>query len=193
MIQIRKLHAEDFEDLYHYLQNLSSDTIRRFGPHPFDKQSIVDFYMRENAHQGYLAIDSAAGQVIAYAIIKTGYLAHDAARLRSYGLSLSGTTDCTFAPSVADKWQGLGIGKQLLHYIISDLRDNTTVKRVILWGGVQADNHKAIKFYEKTGFKILGAFNHHGVNLDMILEIGETPVSNPLPPGTPGIDSKTDR
>lgn len=166
-ILIRKLEATDWDALVDYLQSLSTDTKKRFGPHLFDKQSIVAFYA-DTTVTGYIAVDTIRARIIAYAITKTGYLTHDADRLSSYGLLLNSHTDATYAPSVADAWQGKGIAKQILDMILADLKQQS-INRIILWGGVQADNNKAILFYRKNGFITLGAFNYNGLNYDMIL------------------------
>ena len=99
-----------------------------------------------------------------------GFLEQDAARLQSYGLTLNHETDCTYAPSVTDRWQSLGIGNGLFQYILSELH-LTPVKRIILWGGVQASNETAISFYRKKGFRILGTFDYNGGNYDMVMDL----------------------
>ncbi len=165
---IKRLQQQDFVSLYHYLQHLSPETKGRFGPHPFDKDSISVFYKASASHIGYIAIESSSNQIIAYAIIKLGFLEHDAERLRSYGLLLNQQTDCTFAPSIADEWQGQGLGNELLGFIITDLQQHTKINRIILWGGVQADNIKAVKFYKKNGFETIGTFEYNGSNFDMV-------------------------
>jgi diamine N-acetyltransferase len=119
---------------------------------------------------GYVAVDAETGEIIAYSIIKRGYIENDGKRLQSYGITLNNKTDCTFAPSVADAWQTCGIGNALFHFILSDLK-TMKIKRIILWGGVQADNTKALNYYKKNGFSIAGQFYHNGENYDMIVEI----------------------
>jgi ribosomal protein S18 acetylase RimI-like enzyme len=157
------------DNLFDYLQNLSSETIKRFGPHKFDRQSIIDFYdLKTNL--GYIAIAIETKEIIAYSIIKIGYLEHDNSRLQSYGLILDNNSDSTFAPSVADIWQSCGIGNKLFQFIVSDL-SATEIKRIILWGGVQMNNEIAVNYYKKNGFKILGQFAYNGDNYDMIYEI----------------------
>ena len=167
---LRKLNSKDFDNLFDYLQKLSRDTKRRFGPHPFDKQSIIDFYENAEIHLGYIAISFDTKEIVAYSIIKMDYLHHDSFRLQTYGMTLDSQIDCTFAPSVADEWQGCGIGNALFHFILSDLKCQQ-FKRIILWGGVQTDNSNAINFYKKNGFKTLGQFTYNGENNDMVLEI----------------------
>jgi GNAT superfamily N-acetyltransferase len=169
-IQLRKLMHTDFDSLFDYLQKLSPETRKRFGPHPFDKQSVIDFYQSSGKLSGYIAIDIETNEIVAYSIIKIGFLEHDSFRLQSYGLNLNIETDCTFAPSVADLWQSQGVGTLLFRFILSDLEDSG-IKRIILWGGVQSDNEKAVNFYWKHGFIILGQFEYNGLNFDMMLNI----------------------
>jgi len=169
-VLLRRLISDDFDKLFDYLQRLSPETKKRFGPHMFDKESIIDFYENSNKHSGYIAQDTETLEIIAYSIIKVGYLESDSFRLRSYGLTPDNKTDCTFAPSVADLWQSLGVGNSLFSFILSDLKANE-IKRIILWGGVQCDNYKAVNYYLKNGFSTLGQFEYNGQNYDMILEI----------------------
>lgn len=156
--------------LSHYLQNLGPDTINRFGPHGFDKQSISGLYQNSDLYSGYIAQHTETDEIIAYSIIKTGYLEHDSYRLQSYGLTLDAKTDCTFAPSVADQWQSQGVGNSLFHFMMPNLKAKG-FRRIILWGGVQSSNWKAVNYYLKNGFIKLGQFEHNGMNDDMILGI----------------------
>jgi GNAT superfamily N-acetyltransferase len=168
-LRLRRFTSADQERLCAYLDGLGSVTKKRFGPHAFEHNAIAEFYT-DLTNQGYLAIDRATTEIIAYAIIRLGYLQHDCVRLQAYGLTLDQKTDCTFAPSVADAWQSAGIGQALLQYILSDLQQSQK-QRLILWGGVQSDNHKAVNFYLKNGFKILGCFQYNGDNYDMMLSL----------------------
>lgn len=166
----RPLQNLDEDRLLDYLLHLSPQTRLLFGPHPYEKQAIRDFYKPVNLNQGFLAIEPQSHSIIAYAIIKHGFLPHDAPRLESYGLELNAFTDCTFAPSVADDWQGRGIGSGLFDFILTGLKAQGK-KRLILWGGVQASNERAIAYYLKKGFRPLGEFEYNGQNLDMLLDI----------------------
>lgn len=169
-IVLRKLEADDFDKLFDYLQNLSTETKARFGPHLFDKQSILDFYHPQNRNTAFVGIDTQTQEIVAYSILKTGFIEKDKLRYGGYGIMLSITADVTFAPSVADAWQGVGLGVQMFRYILNSLQ-NTDIERVILWGGVQAGNQKAIRYYEKLGFKIYGEFERNGQNFDMMLSL----------------------
>lgn len=167
-VVFRKLNADDYSNLCAYLDKLSINTRKRFGPHPFDRNSVVEFYQND-FHTGYIAQETETSEIVAYSIIKIGFLEHDAFRLQSYGLKLDNKTDATFAPSVADNWQSQGIGNALFQFIVSDLK-LLDIRRVILWGGVQVDNHKAVNYYRKNGFHTLGEFHCNGPNYDMVLQ-----------------------
>lgn len=168
-IEIRQLHAGDLDHLVVYLNKLKPETVKRFGPHGFDKQSVTDLYLGTNDYKGYIAIDTETSEVVAYSVIRIGYLEHDGYRLQSYGITPDPVTDCTFAPSVADDWQSQGLGNIMFSYIVETLKV-LGMKRIILWGGVQAGNHRAVSYYTRNGFRNLGEFEHNGLNYDMILE-----------------------
>jgi diamine N-acetyltransferase len=169
-VLLRKLANNDIDKLSHYLQNLGSESVKRYGPHGFDIQSISELYQNPDQYSGYIAEDPESSEIIAYSVIKTGYLEHDGNRLQSYGLIPDEKTDCTLAPSVADQWQSQGVGNSLFHFMRSDLKAKG-FRRIILWGGVQSTNQKAVNYYLKNGFIKLGQFEHNGMNDDMILEI----------------------
>lgn len=172
-VVFRRLYLNDLDNLFKYLQGLSAETKRRFSPHAFDLQGLNEFY-ESNLNLGYLAIDSDTNDIIAYAVIKIGYLEHDRNRLESYGMLLDNQKDSTFAPSVTDIWQGYGIGKHLFKYLLSDLT-TCNIERIILWGGVQMDNERALNYYKKMGFDTIGQFTYNGENFDMIYDIIKKP------------------
>ncbi len=153
-----------------YLNQLSPLSRSRFGPHGYEIASLEQFFFRPGAPSAFVARESTYHQIIAYALLKRGFLDHDAPRLQSYGLRLDAATDATFAPSVADAWQSKGIGSALLEYIIHEARKEG-IHRIILWGGVQSGNPQAVRLYQKFGFRTLGSFEYYGENLDMVLEI----------------------
>lgn len=169
-VLLRKLNPGDFDKLVNYFQHLTPETLRRYGPHKFDKQSLIGIYQNSDEFKGYVAVDMETSEIIAYSVIKVGYLEHDSSRLKSYGIIPDPKTDCTFAPSVADEWQSRGIGNSLFHFMLSDLK-TYGIKRIILWGGVQSDNTKAVNYYLKNGFSKAGEFEYYGMNFDMTREI----------------------
>jgi RimJ/RimL family protein N-acetyltransferase len=95
----------------------------------------------------------------------------DKERYKKYNIKLS-EADCRIGPILKDEYQSKGIGTLVLPILISIAREFNK-NRIILWGGVQQDNHKAINFYGKNGFKNVGPFVNKDkiACYDMILEI----------------------
>lgn len=164
---IRNLLTSDYDALAEYLYALSSVTRSRFTPHAFDRDSIDTFFRYRNDLAGYLAFRADSPQMIAYSLIKYGYLEHDYLRLSAFGITPDIETDATYAPSVADSCQGKGVAGIMFGNICHELRVKG-IRRIILWGGVKAGNLSALKFYEKNGFQIVGSFEYYGMNYDMV-------------------------
>ena len=169
-IVLRRLGREDIGPLSIYLSSLSQQSRMRFGPHGFDEASLHAIFSEGSPHMGYGAFEDNGSRMIAYAIVRRGFLAHDAPRLESYGLKPEPYSDATFAPSVADDWQGRGLGPRMFAFMREDLR-TMGIQRIILWGGVQQTNERAVRYYQRLGFRTIGTFEYHGPNLDMVLEI----------------------
>jgi diamine N-acetyltransferase len=170
-VELKSLDPQDFGGLEEYFASLSAETKSRFGPHPFDRENIAAVYAHQHVYKGYIAVEKETGKIIAYAIVKSGYLEHDFPRLHAYGIEPDSFKDCTYAPSVADNWQGKGVGYHLFRFMLSDLKADG-IHRILLWGGVQAANQQAVEFYRRNGFYILGSFQHNGENYDMVFDIG---------------------
>ena len=165
-VRLRFLQQEDEDKLLAYFAGLSPETRKRFGPHPFDAITIHQICTHPEAEntRRYIAEMLDNTRIIAYMLIKNGVLSQDENRLLSYGISPSGN-DCTFAPSVADAFQSSGLGSLMLAYILNTMPP----RRIILWGGVQASNVRAVSYYTKFGFYKVGSFtDHNGENFDMI-------------------------
>lgn len=167
---LRRFSLSDSGKLSCYWCQLSHATRSRFAPHPFDILGLRSFYANEQAYKGYIAIDKHTQQIIAYAVLKIGCWEQDVPRLQAYGLTINPSTDASFAPSVADNWQGQGIGSQMLQFIKKELQA-IGINRLMLWGGVQARNGQAVQYYKRQGFTLLGRFEHHGQNEDRVLTV----------------------
>jgi diamine N-acetyltransferase len=170
-ISIRAFELKDASLLSSYLQQLSPATKQRFAPHGFDEKSIVELYRFPSSFLGFIAIDASANEIIAYSVISIGLLPHEAQRMKQYNIT-PGNNDGLFAPSVADAWQGCGIGSSMLRYVIQSLKQYG-IRRLFLWGGVQTTNEQAIRYYQKQGFALLGSFEYNGRNEDRMLIISE--------------------
>lgn len=168
-VTLRQLSGNDLDRLLAYLHQLSPATVRRFQPHPFHKEEVINFY-HHHEHEAWVAVDPSSETIIAYTVLKKGYLHHDYPRLQQYGVDISYDHCYTIAPSVTDEWQSTGVGQLLFNNLIEEMR-NRNVKQLILWGGVQTDNYKAVRFYQKNGFRSLGHFQYNGLNEDMLLQL----------------------
>ncbi len=166
-LETRILNKGDQESLFNYLNSLSSETRSAFAPHPFDYPTCKAIC--EGIYDQCFAIATFLEKsIIAYLIIKKGHLEHDIDRLRKYKVNLDPHNDYTIAPSVADKYQSQGIGSHIMEWTIAYL-SGRNVCNIILWGGVQEKNQRAVNFYLKYGFKQVGTFEHRCRNLDMFL------------------------
>lgn len=170
-VEIRPLAAHDEQALYRYFNDLSDLTRSRFGPHPFDSQTVNALcQQRYEQLLAWVAVTPETGRIVAYLVVKPGYLHFEEERYRSYGLNLDHHQDYTLAPSVADDHQSTGVGSRLMAQVLAELRQRGGAK-VVLWGGVQAANPRACHFYRKFGFQQLGSFEHNGLNYDMVLDL----------------------
>lgn len=167
---MRQLREPDYPLLQDYLSGLSRKTTDRFGPHGFDMLAIQKAYQDYFPLWGFIALDKTGQEVVAYTLIKLGLIPHERPRLHHYPGDWAEDHTATYAPSVADRWQGHGLAMAMLRAIIPQLRKRG-IRNLVLWGGVIADNQPAIHFYNRQGFQILGQFQHNGTNLDMVLEI----------------------
>ena len=163
------MHNNDLRKLEIYLKNLSQETKNRFAPHGSELCELEKLFFTDE-YVGFISEIHNCDILVAYAVLKKGIVEHDRFRLQSYGLKLDSSLDCTYAPSVAEDWQSQGIGSALYQFVINYLKSNG-FRRIILWGGVQATNEKALNYYRKYGFVELGSYEYYGQNYDMMKEI----------------------
>jgi GNAT superfamily N-acetyltransferase len=169
-ILIRRFSLDDAMHLSAYLYNLSPATRQRFAPHGYTREAILDCYQHDAALGSLIAIDTKQERIIGYAAFRQGLFTHDLERYAAYNSLPDAAVCMNYAPSVADDWQGKGLGKHLLQAVIQTAL-NAGMLSLVLWGGVQSSNEQAIAYYRKNGFIELGKFVHHGENLDMYLPL----------------------
>lgn len=175
-VTVRSLAPSDARVLGAYFLGLSNDTRRRYGPHAFD-QATADRLCAEVDPAQVLRLiatrrDSDDERVIAYFILILGIREDDAARYDKLGILLDAQTDCTLAPSVADAYQSQGLGTLVMQHLVQVARQ-VGRSRMVLWGGTQATNDRAIHFYHKHGFRTVGEFDEPPGynNFDMIMDL----------------------
>jgi GNAT superfamily N-acetyltransferase len=160
-----RLHvASDTAALGRYFEGLSEATRRVYGPHPFTAEQAHIFCREiDYSHTLRLVAETATNEFAAYFILRLGVLDQDAQRYAEYGHPLSPDTDCSLAPSVADVYQERGLGSALFPVLTAAAR-RLGRQRIVLWGGVRADNPRAEHFYRKLGFVEYGQFEAGGRN-----------------------------
>ncbi len=175
-VAFRPLEAGDARILGRYFLGLGEDTRQRFGPHPFD-QATADALCAQTGDAHTIRFIATAGQgageqAIAYFIL--GLSIGDVERERYYGvgIDLDPEADAAVAPSVADAVQDRGLGSLCMEHVIRVAR-RLGRRRLVLMGGVQATNWRAIHFYLKHGFRRMGTFEHPPgrSNHDMIVDL----------------------
>jgi len=170
---LRPLRQDDAAILGAYFLGLSAETTRVYGPHPFDLETADRLCRELNSadHLRMLAVIEENGQqqIVAYFIVYFGLYDADCNRYLERDMPLDPATDCELAPSVADAYQSSGIGSLVMGHLLPLLK-SAGRRRLVLVGGVRAENVRAIHFYEKFGFGKVGAFKSRGAidNFDMI-------------------------
>ena len=170
---LRPLRQDDAAMLGTYFLGLSTETTRVYGPHSFDRETAERLCCELNSadHLRMLAVIEENGQqqIVAYFIVYFGLYDSDCNRYLERDMPLDPATDCELAPSVADAYQSSGVGSLVMGHLLPLLK-SAGRRRLVLVGGVRAENVRAIHFYEKFGFGKVGAFKSRGAidNFDMI-------------------------
>lgn len=170
-ISVRLLDSTDAQKLFDYLSSLSAETKSRFGPHPFDWQTVESICNNADDVLRYIAVDESTGDVVAYMLFKQGMIYWDEKRYAERNQHFNYSTTVTYAPSVADDYQSSGLGSLMYNEIERELKAKG-IQHIVLWGGVQATNERAVNFYKKFGYQLYGSFWHDEKdNLDMVKEL----------------------
>ncbi|MDN3655833.1 GNAT family N-acetyltransferase [Ferruginibacter paludis] len=170
-VSFRLLDRNDRQRLYDYLNQLSAESKSRFGPHDFDSKTTIEICDNLCGDTIYFIAEDSDNNIIAYMLLKKGTLDADRSRYDEYNIYFDENLTATYAPSVADEWQNTGVGTAMFQHILLYLK-NCGYKNLVLWGGVQTLNQRAIHFYSKHHFKQAGSFWYQGKdNLDMFLDL----------------------
>jgi GNAT superfamily N-acetyltransferase len=164
---LRTLRPEDRAALAVYFEALGVETRRRFQPHPLTREAAAALCDEAEPSAIRLVIERRGG-VIGYFILERGLPVYETPRYREFGVDLAAGSDLLFAPSVADAWQNRGIASLAMPHLIAFARQ-LGARSLVLMGGTQATNHRAIAFYEKFGFKRFGGYQTDVFNHDMRL------------------------
>lgn len=169
----RSLSDADADVLGAFLEGLSPETARRFRPHPLSREAAGDVCRQAGTGNAVrlIAANPDGNRIVAYFVVEFTIPENERERYRQYGFLLSDERDCRIAPAVADAYQNVGLGSQMMRWTL-DLIGRLGRSRVVLFGGTQASNARAIHFYEKFGFMRAGTFEEKGLdNIDMALTL----------------------
>ena len=157
---LRALHAGDAPALGDYFAGLSAETQRRYAPHPLTAEHAQELCARIDHDEDLrlLALTrEARPRIVAYFILRLGMRPEEQARYAALGIPLDAQTDCSLAPSVADAYQDLGLGSLMMPWLF-EVASRLGRKRMVLWGGCQITNARALHFYQKHGFTKVGEY-----------------------------------
>jgi RimJ/RimL family protein N-acetyltransferase len=172
---VRPLQADDLELLTEFFLGLSERTRSRYGPHPFDSATAEELCASIDNSVTIRFVtelhEANSPHFIGYIILSREIWSGD--RERYSWLPSYDDTAC-FAPVIADAFQDQGIGSQMGRHVLA-CAQSIGLKRVILMGGVMAENSIARRVYTKLGFVQLDEFITRGDvhNYDMMVEFQE--------------------
>lgn len=171
-VRLRAMVPDDAARFGAFLLGLSPEIRSYWRPHPFD-QGTADAVCAAIDPSDVLPLIATVEvdgeeRITGYCPLKLGVREADATRYASLGVALDPATDAAVAPCVADAYLERGLGSVLLAHALEIVRSHGRT-RVVLWGGVQARNARAIRFYERWGFRKVGEFLTDQNNYAMIL------------------------
>lgn len=152
-IAIERASLEHADNLAHLASALFEQT---FGPAntPEDMAAYVaDAFspsqqrreLADARNRIWLARDAVTGSLVGYAHVRLDAAPRAAA---------ADTRSAEIARLYADRdWHGRGLGGALMHMCIETAREHGAR---LLWLGVWEHNQRAIAFYEKHGFRVIG-------------------------------------
>ncbi|MGW3768256.1 GNAT family N-acetyltransferase [Actinomadura verrucosospora] len=170
----RPLVRTDAESLAGFLAALSPES-RRFSGFDGDDLAAAQELCAAIARYDKLRLvleEEASARIVGLLEFSLSLPEGDLVRYRRAGIHLDEATDCRFGLTLADDHQGKGLATLVLP-LVCEVARRLGKRRIILWGGVLADNPRAIRYYEKNGFRRVGSFTGPDgqTSLDMILDI----------------------
>ncbi|MFI1395417.1 GNAT family N-acetyltransferase [Streptomyces sp. NPDC020681] len=181
-VVVRPLTHTDAEGLAGFLDGLSAESRRfsTFAGHDLAAaRELCDAIARYDKLRLVLEV-VPSGRIVGLLEFSLALPAADIERYQSAGIRLTETTDCRFGPTLADDYQGKGVAT-LVFPLVTEVARRLGKKRIILWGGVLADNARAIRYYEKNGFRPVGSFVEPDGSslLDMMVDLQPVPDASP--------------
>lgn len=170
---LRHLAAHDTPALFDFFESLSPASKRRFQPHPLTLDAARGLCEAASSSTLRLVV-LAHSRIVAYFILEPQVSPHEVGRYRDHGIELEAGKDWMFAPAVTDRLQNEGIASEAMPHLLTMARA-AGARSLVLMGGTQATNARAIAFYEKFSFKRHGGYQTEVFNHDMRCIIAPCP------------------
>lgn len=159
LVRLRPLLPRDVEALTEFLESLSPLTRYRWLLPSYDRAAAQEMCDAVGRH-GKLRLVAVDRSGVVFGLFELSFeiLEKEHARFGLYGIELDERHDCRFGPCLRDSHQRRGLASALMPSV-----DRAAAAfgrtRMILWGGVLADNAPARAFYARQGFSELGRFH----------------------------------
>ena len=199
-IIIRKLYPGDEGRLLQFFLSLSPESARFYNPWPFTPQAIAEHARRtfENMNISFVAID-ATEKIVGHAFINQArnrpssgvmkfcqllgiirskfvarkiskqYLSHNhKISIKKSPLSYLTGNRPSFGIGLREEVQGMGLGTAMMKLALEEAK-RLEVPSIFI--GVQRENIKAIRLYEKMGFVTFGEYTDREPNDSWKMEL----------------------
>jgi len=170
-VTVRRLSESDVDAFAQFLESLSAETRGLYRPHALDESEArrICALIHTDPSLRLIATPEGGNQIEAYVLAEFEIPDDEKERYAGYGIVLEDGLDCRIAPGVADRWQDRGLGSVMLRHALAALH-RLGLRHVVLFGGTQVGNSRAIHVYRKLGFQPLGTFETKGIeNIDMCI------------------------
>lgn len=168
-VEVRRLRSDDAAAFGRFLEALGATTRSFFGPHPLTAPEASRLCAAQPERDALrLVVTGPGGRIVAYFILEFGLRDEDARRYAARGQPLDPATTVTLAPVVADDCQNTGVAGVAFPSVVAAARA-TGRTHLVLMGGTQERNARAVRFYLREGFTPHARFEHPpGIwNIDM--------------------------
>lgn len=172
-ITFRPLLHSDIKKLTSFLESLSTETRRLSTFDSYDKVTARELCSAISKYDKLrFVLENEKEEIIGLIEFTLDIPQSIIGQYTEYQIRLDRENTCRFGPTLSDQYQSKGLGNLLFPYILKIVK-LLNKKQIILYGGVLVDNTRAINYYQKHGFEIVGKFKDaEGVEkFDMILSL----------------------
>ena len=135
-VTVRRLGRGDREKLQQFDRGLSEATRLLFPPHSYDDATVDAYIRRSENGDDIIYVAEHGGRIVAY-----------------FFLWYAKRPTCLLGIGIADEFQAVGLGRQLMEILIESARD-AGCEAVELT--TAPENERAFALYQKCGFEYIG-------------------------------------